>query len=76
MERDDDPIARAVREAAARGGPVPSPCIAICRIDPATGLCEGCVRTLDEIAGWGTMADHGRLAVWDRIAARRGAASA
>jgi len=76
MEYPDDPISRAVRLAAARGGPVPSPCISICRIDPATGLCEGCVRTLDEIAGWGTMNDPGRLAVWERIAARRGAAAA
>lgn len=30
----------------------PSPCISICRIDPATGWCEGCKRTLEEIADW------------------------
>jgi predicted Fe-S protein YdhL (DUF1289 family) len=29
-----------------------SPCISICRIDPATGWCLGCKRTLDEIADW------------------------
>ena len=29
---------------------VPSPCIAVCRMDAATGWCEGCLRTLDEIA--------------------------
>ncbi|WP_375403313.1 DUF1289 domain-containing protein [uncultured Sphingomonas sp.] len=34
--------------------PVVSPCIGTCRIDEA-GLCEGCARTLDEIARWGSM---------------------
>ena len=29
-----------------------SPCTSVCTIDPATGLCRGCFRTLDEIAGW------------------------
>jgi predicted Fe-S protein YdhL (DUF1289 family) len=29
-----------------------SPCISICRIDPATGWCLGCKRTLHEIADW------------------------
>ena len=54
-------------------GPVPSPGIAVCRIDAASGLCEGCTRTLDEIAGWGTMSEHGKRAVWARIALRRDA---
>ena len=30
----------------------PSPCINVCRMDAASGLCEGCARTLAEIAGW------------------------
>ena len=30
----------------------PSPCIGICVINPNTHLCEGCARTLDEIAAW------------------------
>lgn len=30
----------------------PSPCVGICVIDPQTGLCDGCLRTLDEIAAW------------------------
>lgn len=29
-----------------------SPCIAVCIIDPGTGLCLGCGRTLPEIARW------------------------
>ena len=36
-----------------------------------TQLCEGCLRTLDEIAGWSTLDDASRRAVWQRIEARR-----
>ena len=31
---------------------VPSPCISVCVMDPASGLCAGCYRTLAEIADW------------------------
>jgi len=30
----------------------PSPCVGVCVISPKTQWCEGCYRTLDEIAGW------------------------
>jgi predicted Fe-S protein YdhL (DUF1289 family) len=33
-------------------GEVESPCTSVCSIDPVSGLCAGCLRTLDEIAGW------------------------
>jgi predicted Fe-S protein YdhL (DUF1289 family) len=29
-----------------------SPCIGVCIIDPASGFCHGCARTIPEIAGW------------------------
>lgn len=29
-----------------------SPCVGVCRLDPETGLCEGCRRTISEIAEW------------------------
>ncbi len=29
-----------------------SPCIGVCVMNSDTNLCEGCFRTLDEIAGW------------------------
>jgi uncharacterized protein len=69
------PDARSLREAALKGQPVPSPCIAICRIEAATGLCEGCVRTLDEIARWGSLSGLERADVWARIEARRAQAA-
>ena len=59
----------------ASGGPVPSPCISVCAIDETTGLCAGCLRTLDEIAVWSVLDDDGRRAVWARIGVRRTAAS-
>ena len=48
----------------------PSPCISVCRMDAATGLCEGCFRTLDEIASWGLASDEERRAVWRQLAQR------
>ena len=50
--------------------PVPSPCINVCRIDAANGFCVGCLRTIDEIAEWGTLDNVQRKEVWARIAAR------
>ncbi len=69
------PDARSLREAALKGQPVPSPCISICRIEPVTGLCEGCVRTLNEIATWGSLSGLARAEVWARIEARRAQAA-
>lgn len=51
--------------------PVPSPCINVCRMQDRTGLCEGCLRTLDEITVWSTLDDAGKRAVWARIEQRR-----
>jgi predicted Fe-S protein YdhL (DUF1289 family) len=54
------------------GEPVPSPCNSVCRIAESTGVCEGCFRTIDEIAAWSRLDDAGKRAVWDRLAARAG----
>ena len=32
---------------------VESPCVGVCAIDEASGLCAGCARTIDEIVAWG-----------------------
>ena len=32
-----------------------SPCNQVCQMDPRSGLCIGCARTLDEIARWAQM---------------------
>ncbi|HMN79828.1 MAG TPA: DUF1289 domain-containing protein [Burkholderiaceae bacterium] len=54
-------------------GPVGSPCISVCRINEATGLCEGCLRTIDEIAAWGSLDDDARRRVLRDIAGRHDA---
>jgi predicted Fe-S protein YdhL (DUF1289 family) len=51
--------------------PVPSPCISVCRMDPRTGWCEGCARTIEEIAQWSRLSDEARREVWAQIAMRR-----
>ena len=50
---------------------VPSPCINVCKMDDHSGLCQGCLRTLDEIAGWGRADDAARLAILAAVARRR-----
>jgi predicted Fe-S protein YdhL (DUF1289 family) len=57
-------------------GEVPSPCDSVCAIDPDSGYCIGCFRTLDEIAGWIGLDAAARLAVWDAIDERKKAADA
>jgi predicted Fe-S protein YdhL (DUF1289 family) len=54
-----------------RPAPVPSPCISICRIDETTGWCEGCLRTLDEIANWSALPESVKRAVWAALPDRR-----
>ncbi|HEY8241863.1 MAG TPA: DUF1289 domain-containing protein [Casimicrobiaceae bacterium] len=53
------------------GAAVASPCTSVCRIDEASGLCVGCLRTLDEIAAWSVLDDDARRAVVASLQARR-----
>jgi hypothetical protein len=50
---------------------VPSPCVNVCRMNDATGLCAGCLRTLDEIACWSGYTREEKLAVRARAEARK-----
>ncbi len=36
---------------------IASPCVKICVVHPESGICVGCYRTMDEIAGWSSMSD-------------------
>ena len=42
---------------------VPSPCIAVCTIDDASGQCLGCQRTIDEIRDWPILSAEEKRAV-------------
>ncbi|WP_130430865.1 DUF1289 domain-containing protein [Rivibacter subsaxonicus] len=48
-------------------GAVPSPCNSVCRIDAASGYCEGCWRTIDEIVQWARLDDGAKRAVWHEL---------
>ncbi len=56
--------------------PVPSPCTSVCSLSPATGLCLGCFRTIDEIARWGQMTHSQRQAVLLQLPSRQDTQSA
>ncbi|MHC0054946.1 DUF1289 domain-containing protein [Actibacterium sp. D379-3] len=47
-----------------------SPCVRICVIHPDAGLCTGCLRTLDEIAGWAQMTPADRAEIMAQLPAR------
>jgi uncharacterized protein len=56
---------------AAASTPTPSPCVNICRMDEASGWCEGCLRTLDEIACWSLLDEAEKATVLHDLGARR-----
>ncbi|PWR23625.1 DUF1289 domain-containing protein [Zavarzinia compransoris] len=41
----------------------PSPCIKVCKLDPVSRLCTGCLRTIEEIGAWGFMDGDEKRAV-------------
>lgn len=49
---------------------ISSPCIKICAIDPVSKLCQGCGRTLQEIAQWSRLSEAERLAIMATLEAR------
>ncbi|MCL5968430.1 MAG: DUF1289 domain-containing protein [Betaproteobacteria bacterium] len=63
-------LAAALRAARAGRG-LPSPCVGVCRMDAASGLCLGCWRTLDEIAHWSAYSPEQQRACWQRIGRRQ-----
>lgn len=50
---------------------VPSPCIKVCVMDDARGLCRGCLRTLNEIAAWSSMSARDKRDVLAKLEQRR-----
>ena len=50
---------------------VASPCVSVCVMDPASGLCAGCYRTLAEIADWINLSSDDKRAVIALLALRR-----
>ena len=50
---------------------VASPCQNICQINPQTGYCVGCLRTIDEIADWLEMSDDEKRKLLNQLDQRR-----
>jgi predicted Fe-S protein YdhL (DUF1289 family) len=48
-----------------------SPCINVCTMNSANGLCQGCLRTLDEISIWSHVSNVERLDILAAVARRR-----
>ena len=48
-----------------------SPCIGVCIIDPASGYCLGCARTIPEIAGWLDFTPEEKRRLLDVLAERQ-----
>lgn len=49
---------------------IDSPCIKVCVIHPATRLCTGCLRSIDEIGAWSRLTPDARKAVMDDLPSR------
>ena len=77
MNQDQDPerIARRERRKQARrrglDRAIPSPCISVCQLDDASGLCIGCLRNVDEIRDWPILSAEEKQSVLAEIEARR-----
>jgi hypothetical protein len=50
---------------------IATPCIGVCIVDPLSGLCLGCFRTLSEIGGWSGFTDARRAEIMARLLHRR-----
>ena len=49
---------------------IATPCVQVCIVDGASGLCLGCYRTLPEIAAWSRYDDAGRAAILAELPGR------
>ncbi len=50
---------------------IESPCIKICVLHPEAGICLGCYRTRDEIAGWARLSREERRDIMDGLPERK-----
>jgi predicted Fe-S protein YdhL (DUF1289 family) len=48
-----------------------SPCIKICMMDPDSGFCSGCFRTLMEIGRWSSFTEEEKKQVREELEVRK-----
>lgn len=51
---------------------IATPCVMVCTVDGASGLCLGCFRTLPEIATWSRMSEEERAEIMRELNERKG----
>jgi predicted Fe-S protein YdhL (DUF1289 family) len=51
--------------------PIATPCVKVCAMDPQSGLCFGCLRSLAEIARWASFSDAERARILAELSRRR-----
>ena len=69
-QREQDRIRRREERRRLLASGPPSPCISVCQIDPATGWCLGCRRTIDEIRDWIISNPDERQRILDQLPGR------
>ncbi|MBC7733813.1 MAG: DUF1289 domain-containing protein [Bacteriovorax sp.] len=50
---------------------VKSPCTSVCKMDERSGWCLGCMRTIDEIAGWSVLDEAAKRRIGASLDVRR-----
>lgn len=48
-----------------------TPCISVCKMNPATGMCEGCHRTIAEITSWAGLTPAERRRIMAELPGRK-----
>lgn len=48
---------------------IPSPCVRVCRLRD-DNVCQGCLRTLQEIMAWPNLTDNEKLAILNKLETR------
>ena len=54
---------------------IATPCVKVCIVDGASGLCLGCWRTLSEIGGWSGFTDEQRARIMAELPEREATGS-
>jgi len=49
---------------------IASPCVKLCVVHPEARICVGCLRSIDEIAGWSRLSPEARAEVLAELPAR------
>ncbi len=51
--------------------PIKTPCVKVCVVDGESGLCMGCYRRLNEVAGWARLTEAERETIMAELPSRR-----